>query len=291
MPDRPRPVLAGIGDEAARGVAEQVAAMAALGWSALELRTVDGVQIADVSLPDVRRIASATERVGISVCALCSGIGAWGRSATTPVQVDIDELDRLAERAADLDTRLVRVMSWANDGLTAEAWRAEVLRRMDLVVARAEELGLTLVHENCAGWAGQGPEQSLELFAAIDSPHLRAVFDMGNCVAYGQDPVTFVRAVVDRVEHVHVKDAVIGVDGSAEFVVPGEGDAAVLECLRVLSEAGYDGVFALEPHLHTAPHAGRLVSGSAAEDFLRCGRALEALVEAAWASKSKKELV
>ncbi len=56
-----------------------------------------------------------------------------------------------------------------------------------------------------------------------------------------QDEVATLRAVVDRVIHVHVKDVV-----GAKCVALGKGTVNVLGCLRVLREAGYGGVVSLE---------------------------------------------
>ncbi len=56
-----------------------------------------------------------------------------------------------------------------------------------------------------------------------------------------QDEVATLRAIVDRVVHLHVKDVV-----GTKCVALGEGTVNVLGCLRVLREAGYNGAVSLE---------------------------------------------
>ncbi len=56
-----------------------------------------------------------------------------------------------------------------------------------------------------------------------------------------QDEVATLRRVIDRVVHVHVKDVV-----GAACVALGEGEVDNAGCIRVLREAGYDGVLSLE---------------------------------------------
>ena len=56
-----------------------------------------------------------------------------------------------------------------------------------------------------------------------------------------QDEVATLKAVVDRVVHVHVKDIV-----GAECVALGEGKVNIIGCLRVLKQHGYTGVLSLE---------------------------------------------
>jgi sugar phosphate isomerase/epimerase len=77
---------------------------------------------------------------------------------------------------------------------------------------------------------------------------------------YGQrqDEVATLKAVVDRVVHVHVKD-VIG----SRCTVLGEGKVDVLGCLRVLREHGYAGALSLETEGEFQPDEGqRLIEAS-----------------------------
>lgn len=77
---------------------------------------------------------------------------------------------------------------------------------------------------------------------------------------YGQrqDEVATLKAVVDRVVHVHVKD-VIG----SRCTVLGEGKVDVLGCLRVLREHGYTGALSLETEGEFQPDEGqRLIEAS-----------------------------
>ncbi|HEV7806216.1 MAG TPA: TIM barrel protein [Solirubrobacteraceae bacterium] len=266
--------LAAVGDEAAPDIAGQVATVRALGWAGIELRTVDAVQIADLSNDAFDAVAVAVATAGLRTVALASRIGGWGRSTSTPLELDVSELDTLAPRAHALGTRYVRIMSFANDGLAEAAWRDEALRRVEALAARALELGIVLLHENCAGWAGQGPDQTIDLLTSVDSPALRVLFDIGNCVAYGHDPVEYLAAVMPWVAHVHVKDAVREGD-DVRWVHPGAGQARVADCLTMLVAAGYRGCWAIEPHLQVAPHRGEYDAGAAGrEAMLEHGRLL-----------------
>ncbi|HEX8052750.1 MAG TPA: sugar phosphate isomerase/epimerase family protein [Thermoleophilaceae bacterium] len=271
--------LAGIGDEAAPDLAGQIAAHRRLGWSHIELRTIDGAQIADMPLDAVSAVAEELRSEGLEVVGVSSGIGAWGRTTGTPLEVDERELEALAPRAAALGCTRLRVMSFLQEDVDDAGWRAESRRRLGELARRAEQLGLTLLHENCAGYGGRGPEESLELMAGVDSPALRLLFDTGNGLSYGYDSLDFLRPTLDWTEHVHVKDAVRRGD-DVEYVPPGEGDGQVEECLALLLSSGYRGGFTIEPHMHVAPHRGeRLAGDGATASFVECGRALERLME------------
>ncbi|MEU9858153.1 M20/M25/M40 family metallo-hydrolase [Streptomyces sp. NPDC047974] len=271
--------ITGIGDEAAPGLTEQIAVAQELGWSSLELRSLDGTALADLPAKAVREAAARLQAAGLGVVCLDSRIGNWARPVTGPFSADLDELDRLAEHGRVLGCRSLRVMSWTDGGLPEEEWAAEAIGRMRRLARRAERLGVELLHENCAGWAGSDADRALRLLAEVDSPALRLLFDIGNGVPYGYDGHALLERLLPHVAHVHVKDALPGDrPGEAEYTLPGEGVARVADCVRLLEEHGYRGAYSLEPHLAVVPHEGRRAEDTdPAVPFVRAARRLAAL--------------
>jgi sugar phosphate isomerase/epimerase len=271
-------VLGGIGDEAAPGLAGQIAAHTRLGWSTIELRTVDGEALADLDDDAFERVRAAVAGAGLRVSCVDSRIANWGRPISGPLGLDVAELAALAPRCRALGTRYVRIMSYPNDGLTSAEWSAEAIGRIRILTARAADEGLVLLHENCAGWAGESAENTLRLLDAVDSPALRLIFDIGNGIAYGYQPFDFLSQVADAVAHVHVKDGRLR-DGEPVWTNPGLGDCRVVDCLRLLAERSWAGVWSIEPHLNVQPHAGNIDAGDAGPDaFVAYGRRLEELL-------------
>lgn len=270
--------LAGIGDEAAPDLAGQIAAHKALGWSRIELRTIGAAHVAEMPQEDVAAAADELAAAGLEVVCVSSGIGAWGRTTRTPLTRDEHELEELAPRLAALGASRARVMSFLREDENERAWREEARVRLRKLARRAERLGIVLLHENCAGYGGQGPEQSRDLLAHVDSPALRLLFDTGNGLSYGYDSLEFLRSTLPWTDHVHVKDGVRrGAD--VDYVLPGDGESRVAECLGLLTAAGYRGTWTIEPHLHVAPHRGATIAGEgAAASFVEHGRALERLI-------------
>ncbi|MER6691812.1 TIM barrel protein [Streptomyces minutiscleroticus] len=279
-PSFPAHRLAGIGDEAAAGLDGQIAALARLGWPGIELRTVDGVPVAELGPRRSREVADRLRAAGLRTVALASRIGNWARPVTAPFADDLAELDALTDQCALLGCRYVRIMSYPGDGLPEAEWAGRVLDRVACLTARAERAGLTLLHENCAGWAGADPARMLRLVREAGSPALRLLFDTGNGLAYGYDAHEVLRRVLPYVAHVHVKDGVRTADG-VTYTLPGDGRAGVADCLRTLLDGGYEGAFSLEPHLAARPHEGLRAAGGAAEPFVRAGQRLRALLDGA----------
>ncbi|MDI3389896.1 sugar phosphate isomerase/epimerase family protein [Streptomyces sp. B-S-A8] len=291
MPADPRPApaaafapppgirYAGIGDEAAPALADQLAAVHQLGWNAVELRTVDGRALADL---DDHTFGALTEQLavtGTDVVCVDSRIADWSRPVTGPFTLDTDELRTLARRCPALGTRYVRVMSYPDGGLTEPEWGHRVKERMTALARQAEDAGLVLLHENCAGWAGTRADRMLDLLAHVDSPALRLLFDTGNGVPYGYRSAELLADILDHVDHVHIKDALPTAPGQAAYTLPGQGAAQLSDCLGLLLRHTWRGTWSIEPHTRLRPHDGtdsRADDGPAA--FVAYGRALERFV-------------
>ena len=92
------------------------------------------------------------------------------------------------------------------------------------------------------------------IVSAIDSPHLRFLWDPANFVQVGESEPTERGWTLlgPYVGYVHIKDALL-VDGSVRAA--GEGDGQIPELLDRLRDTGYRGVLSLEPHLTIAGHS------------------------------------
>lgn len=274
--DRPvagPPVLAGLTDEAAHDLPGQLAVLDELGWSAVELRAVDGVPVAELDDRRFTEVAKTLSDRGVRVVCLASRIGNWARPVSAPFEDDLAELDVLAGRCGELGTRYVRIMSYPNDGLPERRWRDRVVARVAVLADAAEAAGVVLLLENCSGWAGSRADRALELLDAVGSPALKLLFDTGNGVAHGYDGYALLEEVLPHVVHVHVKDAV-----GDRFVAPGQGAARVADCVKLLRANGYQGAWSLEPHVSLLPHAPDGLAPGAAAAFVEAGRAMARLL-------------
>jgi sugar phosphate isomerase/epimerase len=270
-------VLAGIGDEAGPGLDDQLAALSTLDWTGIELRSVDGIALADLDEPTFASVAASVAEAGLCVVCVDSRIGDWAHTVTGPFDADLRELDILARRCVALGCRYLRIMSYPNAGLDERDWRRRAVERIRVLTDRAARAGVVLLHENCAGWAADDAGRMLDLLDTVASPALGLLFDTGNGIAHGYSAYDLLTEVVEHVAHVHVKDATGGGERTV-YTLPGDGDARVADCLSLLSANGYRGAVSIEPHLATVPHAGTETAPDAGARFVAAGRALDALV-------------
>ncbi len=98
---------------------------------------------------------------------------------------------------------------------------------------------------------------------ALDNrPEFGFNFDPSHLIWQGIDPVQFLRAFPDRIYHVHVKDAIVKLDGRSginashlnfgdprrgwDFRSPGRGAVNFEEIIRALNDIGYQGPLSIE---------------------------------------------
>ncbi|MCY7902832.1 sugar phosphate isomerase/epimerase family protein [Bacillus inaquosorum] len=271
--------LSGIADEAAQTLDMQIKAHQMLGWQSIELRSIQGLSIAELDEAAFNDVVSLIQSHEMKVTAFSSKVGNWERPITFDKETEKEELKRIAERMHRLKTRYVRIMSYPNDGLEPQEWKEKVIARVKELTTLAEQEDIILLHENCAGWGGQSAANTIELITSINSQALRLLFDIGNGITYGYDSLSFLKAVYPYVEYVHMKDSLS--DGqNIHFTFPGAGESKAAECLAYLADLNYKGVISIEPHIHLIPHLGE-VPGNENDHFasyIKYGRETEQLV-------------
>ena len=274
--------LSGIGDEAGKSLDVQIKAHQELGWSHIELRLVAGRQFTSLSEAEFDAACGQLEAAGLKVSCFASAIANWARPITQAFETDVEDLRRSIPRMRRLGCPLIRIMSWPNKGLDAEAWKTEVVRRTKELARMAEDGGITLALENCDGWASQSALRMVEFMGLIDSPAMKVVFDTGNPVGHGHNAASWYLAVKRFIAYIHIKDCYVDSDEQVRYTGPNEGHGYVRFILDDLIRGGYDGGLSIEPHIAAQIHAGNMGEANEAaayRSYVAYGRKLAALVK------------
>lgn len=289
--------LTGFADEASRDLDKQIAATRELGWSCISARMVGGSNLHELPGDGFNQVADRLDEAGIHIPEFGSLIGNWGKKITGDFDVTLAEIDRAIPRMQRLGSKIVRIMSYAQEPWGEDQHEAERFRRLREIVRRFEDAGLTAAHENCMNWGGFSADHTLRLIEEV--PGLKLVFDTGNPVFQldrsksepfpWQDPFAFWESVRDHVIHIHIKDCRYPETEGVEpvYTMPGEGEAKVAQILTDAKSRGYDGYIAIEPHVATVFH----VKDQSQVDWQQCydsyveyGRKMEALLDSiGWA--------
>ena len=214
-------------DEYAPDLEGQLQGLKKLGIRSLEPRMIDGKNIADFTEAEAQALAARLRADGFAVSALGSPLGK-GEPAG-----DLAKAPAVFRTAQILGTSYCRVFSFY--GLSEE----ETFSYLDQLLTLAEEYGITLCHENEAKIYGESPEACLRLLEHFGG-RLKAVFDMGNFVLGGYDPLAAYDLLQPYIAYFHIKDAARGV-----ILPAGEGEGQISELLRRHGDA----LVTLEPHL------------------------------------------
>jgi len=261
--------LTGFADEAARDLETQIQATREIGWRRISARGVNGANLHELAQDEFDRVADQLDEAGIIIPEFGSLIGNWGKKITSDFDVTLAEIERAIPRMHRLNTKMIRVMSYAQEPWGEDQNEEERFRRLREIHARFADEGLQAIHENCMNWGGFSPEHTLRLIQEV--PGIKLVFDTANPVfqldrskplADGsfpwQDPLEFYQKVKEHIVHVHIKDCTNPPQGESEpatYTLPGQGQGKVREILTALKNDDYSGGLAIEPHVATVFHA------------------------------------
>ena len=125
---------------------------------------------------------------------------------------------------------------------TEEAWERSH-KHIPTLIPLAEELGVVIAIEEV--WNGFLLDSASEFARYVDefkSPWVKAYFDVGNVLAYGE-PQEWIRTLGDRIVKVHLKD--FKKEGR-EWVNLRDGDVNWPEVRKALADVGYNGYMTTE---------------------------------------------
>lgn len=265
--------LSAFADEISPRLNQQIDVLRAEGIAFLDLRSVDDVNVLDLTDSQVTEIKQTLESAGIGVAAIGSPIGKVPIDG--PLEETLARFERALQLARKMETQFVRIFSFYPPD-RGEDWipalRDEVISRLRLMTERARAADIVLVHENEKGIYGDTAERCADLLRSVDDPHLRAAFDPANFIQCGEEPYPAAYNALRRwISYVHVKDA----RSDAQVVPAGRGVTRWPEILRALHQDGYDGFLALEPHLQAG---GQFRGFSGPALFREASQALQTLL-------------
>ena len=249
-----RLILSAFSDEYVDGLKEQCQALNGFGIAYMEMRGVNGKNVSALSKFEVSEAKKVLCDYGIKVSSIGSPLGKIALDGD--LTAHLETAKRVFETANTLKTKNIRIFSfYLPKNKTREECKGRVLIELEKLVKLSEEYNVTLCHENEALIYGESPENCLEI-ADYFKGKIRCVFDMGNFVLDGYNPMSAYKLLQDYIEYFHIKDALY-----AGAIVPaGKGEAQIKEIVEDYKTNGKKDTFVtLEPHLQTFSGLNALV--------------------------------
>lgn len=249
-------ILSAFADEYSDSLTEQCSALNNFGIGYMEIRGVNGKNISLLTPQEVKQVKQVLNDFGIKVSSVGSPVGKINLAGDLNAHLDMSK--RVFETANELGAGYVRGFSfYLPEGKTRRECRTQVLFELERILNEANRSGIKYCHENEALIYGEGPDECKDLLDYFGG-RLRCVFDMGNFVLDGYDPMAAYNKLAKYIEYFHIKDSLY-----AGAIVPaGKGEARIKDILSEHKKTASDTFISLEPHLQTFSGLNQLAAKS-----------------------------
>ena len=267
-------IISAFADEASNTLDGQIDTLKRNGLTMLEPRNIEG-SVIDKTDEELCVIRRGLDDAGIRISSLGSPIGKY--KIEDDFAPHFEKFKRALRACEILGTNRMRVFSFFVKKDELDKYRAEVMRRMEVLLEEAEKHGVKLCHENESNIYGETPERVNDLLSSL--PSLYGIFDAANFIMEDCSVTDGFDATAKRLEYVHVKDM-----AAAKVNVPvGEGLGRYEEILQRIGDmTDRRFILTLEPHLHFFRAFAEIDSHKfhSAKDFASAGEAFDFAVGA-----------
>ncbi|MGL5188688.1 MAG: sugar phosphate isomerase/epimerase family protein [Cetobacterium sp.] len=243
--------ISGFIDEIDIGFKKEVEIIKNLKMKFIELRSIDGKNISEMSLSEIDEIQKYLLEKNIEVSCIASPIGKINIENENFEEEFIEHFKKfknVIEIAKRLKVKYVRVFSFFLNKENKKKYENIIFEKIESFLKEVDGTDLVLLHENEKGIYGDDIESCLNLIELTkkNSNRFKLIFDPANFVQVGVSPLKAYQKLKRYVEYVHLKDAKYS---SNENVLIGTGDGQIFEILRELKNDSYENFLSLEPHL------------------------------------------
>ncbi|MHA7749105.1 MULTISPECIES: TIM barrel protein [Paenibacillus] len=243
------------------------------GLKYVEIRMVDGINVANLTDEQVERVRQEVENRSLHISALASPLFKCALDPFRPVEAGdrfgqeeesvethFEKLARTIEIADKLGTNFIRIFSFWREK-EPDQFVDEIASHLKKAAEIAAQHNITLLLENEGSCNGGYAFEVAKLIRLVNSPSLKALWDPGN-EALGEHwsyPQVY-HEVKDLLAHVHLKDALIEKGGKPSCVPIGSGRVPYVQQIHDLENEGYTGLYVIETHY--IPPGGSKMEGT-----------------------------
>lgn len=233
--------LCAFSDEASSSLDGQIKALSENNIPYMEIRGVNGKNIARVTKEEAKDIKNKLSASGVSVWSIGSPIGKV--NITDNFDSHLDLFKAVLETAHTLNAECIRLFSfYLPKGEPREVYIDTVLERLYRFCEVARGSRVTLCHENEKDIFGEDISSCRKIHSSL--PEIKAVFDPANFIQCGVNTLEAFEVLSPYVKYMHIKDAL----SDGRVVPAGKGIAHLDKILPTFKKLGGE-VLSIEPHL------------------------------------------
>ena len=188
----------------------------------------------------IARVIELSRQSGVAVWSVCADYYMTERLVTEcgiPDRQNLEHLKLLIERCSRLGVRYIVLPFVDSSSLRSTAELSGLVKMLESALPICEKYGIELHLETDVE-----PSDLKKIFESIDSPKLKANYDIGNSASLGREPSQELTSIGSWLGSVHVKDRLLG----GGTVALGSGAADFPTCFHLIRSAGYKGPFILQ---------------------------------------------
>lgn len=156
----------------------------------------------------------------------------------------VTEAKEYMDLAAKLDCPYIRVLGDTDPQPHENVDLNMVAEKLNQLAEYGESINVMPLIETNGALADSAV--MLNLLSKINSKNVGVIWDLHHPYRYfGETPDATYGNIGGYIKHIHVKDSMV-TDGKIKYVLTGEGDVPIKECLRIMRENGYKGFVCLE---------------------------------------------
>ncbi|MCC9074674.1 sugar phosphate isomerase/epimerase [Litorilinea aerophila] len=244
-----------------------------LGMSYVEIHTLWGKNVDELSDEEVEQVAQILEEHGLGTHLICGLLFRPFSLADVELatleehprfQAHLVKLERFIQLAHRLQAPYIRTFGFTRDvgganpsprspdgGGVDEETLAKIAKGLRIACQRVAQEGLTLALENARSLYANTGGNLRRVLDAVDHPNLKIIWDPANAFVAGEDPAQGFQAVRGHIVDVHCKDAVV-VDeatGLTAWARIGAGGTNWPQQLALLAQEPVE-TYTIETHWH-----------------------------------------
>ncbi|MGL5053316.1 MAG: sugar phosphate isomerase/epimerase family protein [Cetobacterium sp.] len=236
--------ISGFIDEIDKSFIEELEIAKSLSMDYIELRSINGKNISDISLDEIVEIKKELEKKELKVSSIASPIGK--ARIEDDFKNHLKKYDHLLKICEILSVKYIRIFSFFMSKDEKKKYENEVYSRLNIFLEKIKGKDIVLLHENEKDIYGDNVQSCLKLIQNINNPQFKLIFDMANFVQVGENALEAYEKLKEHIEYLHLKDAKMF---SNENVLIGTGDGDIKKIISKLYEENYSGFLSIEPHL------------------------------------------
>lgn len=270
-------ILSAFADEYSTVFDEQMSGLVENGIKFMEIRGVDGQNIADISRDKAKEIKTKLNASGLGISSMGSPIGKIG--IDDPFEPHIEKYKHIIEMAHILGCDRIRLFSFFIPAeRTPAECRGKVFYQMEKLLDIAKSENMIICHENEKGIYGDISERCLDIQKYFGG-EIKCIFDHANFICCDDEPYPKAFEMLkDYIYYLHIKDA----DNEHHMTPAGDGIGRIPETIEALRAYDRTYVLTVEPHLRVFSGLDKLQSahgeGKVLNQYATAAEAFEAAV-------------